>query len=112
MYCSDFDGDDCTKYEARTRTGLPGTHAYGLEKLFYKYGVDLEIWAHEHSYERMWPLYNRTGCQENTDPFIEHPPPWSAFRSSNYGFSRMQIFNSTHLYFEQLSASKVRRITH
>uniref|UniRef100_A0A9J2PIR3 Purple acid phosphatase n=2 Tax=Ascaris TaxID=6251 RepID=A0A9J2PIR3_ASCLU len=129
MYCSDFDGDDCTKYEARTRTGLPGTHAYALEKLFYTYGVDLEIWAHEHSYERMWPLYNRTvyngtispyvdppapvhivtgsaGCQENTDPFIEHPPPWSAFRSSNYGFSRMQIFNSTHLYFEQLAASK------
>ncbi|VDM48702.1 unnamed protein product [Toxocara canis] len=141
MYCSDFDDDDCTKYDSRVRTGLPGTHAYALEKLFYTYGVDLELWAHEHSYERMWPLYNRTvyngtdspyidppapvhvvtgsavyfnclkskGCQENTDPFVEHPPPWSAFRSSNYGFSRMQIFNSTHLYFEQVSASKVRK---
>lgn len=39
---------------------MPGTHAYGLEKLFYHYGVDLAIWAHEHSYERTYPVYNRT----------------------------------------------------
>ncbi|EPB68044.1 hypothetical protein ANCCEY_12869 [Ancylostoma ceylanicum] len=62
MYCSDFDGDDCTKYESIIRTGLPKTHAYGLEKLFYQFGVDVEIWAHEHSYERMWPVFNRTVC--------------------------------------------------
>ncbi|KAH7730749.1 nucleotide pyrophosphatase/phosphodiesterase [Aphelenchoides avenae] len=130
MYCSDFDGDDCTKYDSITRTGLPLTHAYGLEKLFYKYGVDLELWAHEHSFERMYAVYNRTvfngtespyvdppapvhivtgsaGCQENTDTFVVHPGPWSAYRSSNYGFSRMQIFNATHLYFEQTIASNV-----
>ncbi len=35
-------------------------HAYGLEEVFYKYGVDLELWAHEHNYQRMWPVYNRT----------------------------------------------------
>uniref|UniRef100_A0A914CIQ0 Iron/zinc purple acid phosphatase-like C-terminal domain-containing protein n=1 Tax=Acrobeloides nanus TaxID=290746 RepID=A0A914CIQ0_9BILA len=46
------------------------------------------------------------GCKENTVPFEKHPPPWSAFRSSNYGFSRMQIFNATHLYFEQTAAAK------
>lgn len=63
MYCSDFDGDDCTLYESivrkqrayrqlfdeilQIRTGLPITHAYCLEKLFYDQGVDLELWAHE-----------------------------------------------------------------
>ncbi|CAJ0582446.1 unnamed protein product, partial [Mesorhabditis spiculigera] len=129
MYCSDFDGDDCTKYESIIRTGLPGTHAYGLEKLFYNHGVDLAIWAHEHSYERMFPVYDRTvyngtkspyldppapvhvvtgsaGCRENTDQFVKHPPPWSAFRSSNYGFSLMQVHNSTHLHFQQVAAAK------
>ncbi|VDK69104.1 unnamed protein product [Litomosoides sigmodontis] len=129
MYCSNYDSDDCTKYESRVRSGIPGTHRYGFEKLFYTYGVDVEFWAHEHSYERMWPIYNRTvyngtkepyvdppapvhiisgsaGCQEYTDPFVSKPPPWSAFRSSNYGFGRLHIFNGTHLYFEQVSASK------
>ena len=33
---------------------------YALEPLLYKYGVDLAIWAHEHSYERSWPLFNQT----------------------------------------------------
>ncbi|KAF7640474.1 Purple acid phosphatase, partial [Meloidogyne graminicola] len=130
MYCSDYSGDDCTKYNSIIRTGMPITHAYALEKLFYKYGVDLELWAHEHTFERMFPVYNRTmfnttcnpyidspapvhivsgsaGCQENTDPFVDRPNPWSAFRSSNYGFSRMHIYNKTHLYFEQTLASNV-----
>ncbi|KAF0310723.1 Acid phosphatase type 7 [Amphibalanus amphitrite] len=33
---------------------------YGMEELLMKYGVDLAIWAHEHSYERLWPVYNET----------------------------------------------------
>ena len=23
-------------------------------------GVDIALWAHEHEYQRMWPVYNRT----------------------------------------------------
>jgi len=126
MYCANYHTDDCAKYENIVRGGLPGTHQYALEPLFYKYGVDLELWGHEHSYERMFPLYNRTlfngtddpyhnppapvhivtgsaGCQENTSSFMPDPPPWSAFRSSDYGYSRMTIHNKTHLYFEQVS---------
>lgn len=127
MYCSDADGDDCTNYASLLRTGLPIVNWFGLEELFYNYGVDLEIWAHEHSYERLWPVYNHTvlngsreepyrnpgapvhiitgsaGCKENTDKFVPNPRPWSAFRSSDYGYSRLQIFNSTHLYIEQVS---------
>lgn len=30
----------------------------GLEPLLKQFGVDLVIWAHEHSYERTWPLYD------------------------------------------------------
>jgi len=36
---------------------LKNTH---LTELFYKYGVDVIIEAHEHSYERLWPVYNET----------------------------------------------------
>uniref|UniRef100_A0AC35EW47 Purple acid phosphatase n=1 Tax=Panagrolaimus sp. PS1159 TaxID=55785 RepID=A0AC35EW47_9BILA len=126
MYCSDLNSTECTEYDSPIRIGINGS--YGLEKLFYKYGVDLEIFAHQHSFERLYPVYNRTvyngtdnpyhnppapvhivsgsaGCDENTEIFVKHPHPWSAFRSSNYGFSRMQIFNDTHLYFEQTAAA-------
>lgn len=58
MYCSDTDGDDCTNHETVTRVGLPFFNFFGLEDLFYKNGVDLCIWAHEHTYERLFPIYN------------------------------------------------------
>ncbi|KAI1723870.1 calcineurin-like phosphoesterase domain-containing protein [Ditylenchus destructor] len=102
MYCSDFDGDDCTKYNSIIRTGLPIVHAYGLEKLFYQYGVDLEIWAHEHTFERMYPVYNRTvynGTQ--SDPYVDPPAPVHVVTGS----AGCQIFNATHLYFEQTMAA-------
>lgn len=58
MYCSNDNGDDCSYMETIVRIGLPITHFFGLEKLFFNYGVDVELWAHEHSYERVWPIYD------------------------------------------------------
>lgn len=130
MYCSDADKDDCTYEDDLVRTGIPIFHRWGLEELFYQHGVDLEIWAHEHSYERLWPVFDRkvyngsvetpytnpkapvhiitgsAGCQELVDHFIKNPPSWSAFRSSDYGYMRMKVFNRTHLYLEQVSDNK------
>lgn len=60
MYCSNDNDNDCTHSETLVRVGLPFTHFFGLEDLFYKYGVDVELWAHEHSYERLWPIYDYT----------------------------------------------------
>lgn len=48
------------------------------------------------------------GCQEFTDKFIKNPSEWSAFRNSDYGYARLQVFNHTHLYMEQVSVDKVR----
>lgn len=130
MYCSNTDGDDCTKHDGIIRTGVPLIHIWALEKLFYEHGVDLEIWAHEHSYERLWPVYNwkvyngsyqqpytnpkapvhittgSAGCKERHDNFVKDPALWSAFRNNDYGYSRMHIINSTHLYLEQVSDDK------
>ena len=41
MYCTNTDRDDCTKYQTRTRTGLPLLGWWGLEPLLDKHGVDL-----------------------------------------------------------------------
>ncbi|XP_071962725.1 acid phosphatase type 7-like isoform X2 [Antedon mediterranea] len=118
MYCSGY-GLDCHKRETLIRGAF--------EDLFYKYGVDLEIYGHEHAYERMYPVYNNTvynGSYENpyTNPgapvhIITGSPgnrelitplkirkmDWDAFRSRDYGYSRMHVINETHLYFEQVS---------
>lgn len=42
------------------------------------------------------------GCTEGTDGFVRPRPPWSAFVSSDYGYTRLRVFNRTHLYWEQV----------
>ncbi|XP_070488858.1 acid phosphatase type 7 isoform X1 [Equus przewalskii] len=126
MYCSNADLDDCTWHESKVRKGLRGRF-YGLEDLFYKYGVDLQLWAHEHSYERLWPIYNyqvfngsqekpytnprgpvhiitgSAGCEERLTPFSLFPRPWSALRVKEYGYTRLHILNGTHTHLQQVS---------
>ncbi|XP_074075110.1 acid phosphatase type 7 [Macrotis lagotis] len=126
MYCSNADLDDCTRHESIVRKGISGGR-YGLEDLFYKYGVDLQLWAHEHSYERLWPIYDyqvyngsrespytnprgpihiitgSAGCEELLTPFHSFPRPWSAIRVKEYGFTRLHILNGTHLHVQQVS---------
>jgi hypothetical protein len=127
MYCSNNNSDDCTRFDTLVRVGLPYIHSFGLEDLFMQYGVDLAIWAHEHSYERMWPLYNyqvyngsyeepyrnpralvhvttgSAGCWAQHDPFKDTAPEWCAYRTVDYGYSRLKVLNSTTLYWEQMS---------
>lgn len=122
MYCSTTDGDDCTHRTSKVR--------HALEDLLYENGVDLAIWAHEHIYERLWPVYNHTvyngsleypytnpkapvqilpgsaGCPEGTDHFLDDPAVWSAFRSRDNGFTRLHVLNKTHLHAEQVSDDK------
>lgn len=130
MYCSNDDNDDCTHHESLVRIGIPILNIFGMENLIYKYGVDVAIWAHEHSYERLWPVFNRkvfngsydkpytnpgapvhiitgsAGCKERHDNFDHKVDDWSAFRSDDYGYSRMKVYNSTHLYMEFVSDDK------
>ncbi|ALC48861.1 CG1637, partial [Drosophila busckii] len=127
MYCSNENDNDCTHSETLTRVGWPFVHMFGLEPLLYEYGVDVAIWAHEHSYERLWPIYDynvrngtysspyenprapvhivtgSAGCKEGREPFKGKIPEWSAFHSQDYGYTRLKAHNRTHLYFEQVS---------
>uniref|UniRef100_A0A1A9WFZ6 Purple acid phosphatase n=1 Tax=Glossina brevipalpis TaxID=37001 RepID=A0A1A9WFZ6_9MUSC len=130
MYCSNDNMNECSTKENVIRGGDPNKDLLGLEELFYNYGVDAEIWSHAHSYERLWPIYNYTvlngsenepyrnprapvhiitgaaGNVERQDSFFEHLPEWSAFRSQDFGYTRLKAFNKSHLYFEQFSADK------
>uniref|UniRef100_A0A1E1WPL2 Iron/zinc purple acid phosphatase-like C-terminal domain-containing protein n=1 Tax=Pectinophora gossypiella TaxID=13191 RepID=A0A1E1WPL2_PECGO len=132
MYCSNK-YDDCPNRYLPNRVGLP-VFGCGMEPLLRRYGVDVVIWAHEHSYERTFPLYDEkvyngsyehpyvnprapvhiitgsAGCREKTDPFRDDPPAWSAFRSSDYGYTRFKAYNNTHLYFEQVSVDKKAQV--
>ncbi|XP_030378447.1 acid phosphatase type 7 isoform X4 [Scaptodrosophila lebanonensis] len=131
MYCSDDKEYDCDgKLETYIRQGLPMLKWFGLEDLFYKHGVDVEIFAHEHFYTRLWPIYDfkvyngsleapytnakapiqiitgSAGCKEEREPFPNTLPEWNAFHSNDYGYTRLKAHNATHLYFEQVSDDK------
>lgn len=123
MYCSNTDGDDCTTPASKVRAGL--------EQLFHEQGVDVVIEAHEHSYERLWPVYNETvtqrdyenpkaavhivsgqaGCNENDGACVnsigDPLGPWSAFRSSRegtYSYGRLFAPNATHMLWQSVEA--------
>ncbi|KAK3258196.1 hypothetical protein CYMTET_32751, partial [Cymbomonas tetramitiformis] len=108
-----------------------GDFQFGMEALFYKYGVDLYIAGHEHDYERMYdvaPKWNpivpwlsgettqstvnppatthiitgSAGNVENHEAFTRLAPHRTAMRSNTFGYSRMHIYNDTHLHWQQV----------
>lgn len=126
MYCSSRDRDDCTKETNILRKGLPLV-GYGLEELFYRYGVDVELYSHEHQYERFLPIYDSTvmngtnpdhpyynprapvhlisgsaGCEERLDPFEGKSANGSVVQVADYGFTRIYA-NKSAIRFEQIS---------
>ena len=90
--------------------------------------VDLAFWAHEHSYERCWPVYNNTvyngtthpghpyrnagatvhivagaaGCREQHDRYKGPRGAWSAVRNELYGYGKLRLANRTHMHWVQL----------
>lgn len=128
MYCSSNDNDDCTKEFSMLRMGVPFMNSFGLERLFYSYGVDVLFWSHEHQYERFLPIYNNqimngtdnlsdpyfnpkapvhiisgsAGCEERIDDFKGKKATGSAVRISDYGFTQLTATREK-LFFEQIS---------
>lgn len=104
-----------------------------FEDLFYNAGADMVITGHVHAYERLSSVYQNVSvpCQyqdQNTcigskapvyivtgvpgqddcySPISPTPLPFSMAQDDNLGYSRLTVFNSTHLLFEQVrSATK------
>ncbi|CAG2180983.1 unnamed protein product, partial [Oppiella nova] len=135
--CSPIDSSDAFQ-RRRLRKGIKmqgsGKRKYGLEALFFKYGVDIQLYGHEHNYQRLFPVYDNhvlngstahpyhnpkgpvvvitgsAGCDEHHAKFRKHVPDWSAFRSTDYGYTRMTVHNKTHVSLEQVSDDQKGKI--
>ncbi|XP_026331992.1 acid phosphatase type 7-like [Hyposmocoma kahamanoa] len=133
MYCSGMNFKSKNQcYNVPTRVGgdLPGfKDNFAIEPLLMKYGVDIAIWAHQHSYERSWPVYDNkvyngsvkqpyvnprapihiitgaAGTKQGIDPFTPLKPSWCASRSGDYSYTLLHAHNKTHIHFEQISTN-------
>ncbi|KAL8592603.1 hypothetical protein ACOMHN_026533 [Nucella lapillus] len=130
MYCSSVDnGELCTNPKNPIRNGT-AVFWPNFEDLFYKYGVDVQYYAHEHSYERLWPIYKWKVCngsyekpytnpqgpvhvitgsggdREGQTPFHKKLTDFSAFRTDDYGWTIMDVMNKTHLSLQEVSINK------
>jgi hypothetical protein len=135
LYCSNVDDfPDCGSEAQVLRDGdnIPFVDApdrtYSMDEMLGLNKVDIYIGAHEHSYERLFPVFrdqidfqdNHTyvnpkypvhlvlgaaGNQEDLDYFDEvFWGRWSAARSASYGYGHLRVHNKSHLYFDQLLA--------
>ncbi|KAF0295447.1 Acid phosphatase type 7 [Amphibalanus amphitrite] len=100
-----------------------------IEYPLNEYGVDLALWAHKHVYHRTWPVAftkvkNGTGADPYRNPGApvhitvaqagnkhtrkEHPEPkpWTAFRNTADGYTRLHFHNHTHMSIEQVAVSE------
>eukprot|EP01059_Diplonema_ambulator_P001399 TRINITY_DN1116_c0_g2_i2.p2 TRINITY_DN1116_c0_g2~~TRINITY_DN1116_c0_g2_i2.p2 ORF type:complete len:545 (+),score=236.89 TRINITY_DN1116_c0_g2_i2:42-1637(+) len=92
-----------------------------LEDILFDYGVDFMINGHVHDYERSWPTYKGKSTQSNTNPrapiyvvtgaagshelhspFEQPQPSWSSFRSNSFSYTRMMVYNASHIHWQQV----------
>lgn len=81
-----------------------------LEPLFYKYKVNINLYAHIHAYERSCPMYKNTCVADGiTNVLIgmagiglstmsPSPASWSRYHDEQFGYTAI-IANRTHLHF-------------
>jgi hypothetical protein len=102
----------------------------GLEPVYIKNKIDLQFWGHMHSYERFYPIANMfpqdngqssytyhnaaapayvitgsAGCHTPKTPFGT-PHPGSVYRSDDYGYTIMSVYNHTHIHLYQWSVDQ------
>ncbi|CAF3752081.1 unnamed protein product [Rotaria socialis] len=81
-----------------------------LEPLFYKYHVDVNLFAHKHSYERTCPMFQQKCVSDgithvligmagqDIDSGQYSGAAWSRYHDQEYGYSQLWA-NRTYLYF-------------
>uniref|UniRef100_A0AC34QEB1 Purple acid phosphatase n=1 Tax=Panagrolaimus sp. JU765 TaxID=591449 RepID=A0AC34QEB1_9BILA len=180
FYCSNDNSFECRAFE-NTLVRVGYEEMPGLESIFDEYGMDFGFWGHEHSYERLLPVFNRTVYNNSGNPYhnarapsyivsgsagchtpkasfgppspasafsyerllpvfnrtvynssgnpyhnarapsyivsgsagchtpkasFGPPSPASAFRSDDFGYTLMTVYNKTHIHIQQISVEK------
>jgi len=136
FYCNGYDLKDCIGYERIFRQEAQ----HSLEDLFNDYGVDLNLSGHEHWYVKMLPVYNNRvnhhSTSKNAKYFTNPPsmlnvvsggasnmlntisdeeietdkPEWVAKWSLEPSYSRITVFNSSTLHFQQIASDEEERV--
>ena len=131
FYCSNDNSYECRAFE-NTLVRVGYEEMPGLEPIFNQYGMDVQFWGHEHSYERLLPVSNRTVYNNSQNPYYNAPAPAyiisgsagchtpkasfgppnpaSAFRSDDFGYSLMTVYNHTHVNIQQISVEQGKAI--
>uniref|UniRef100_A0AC35TWZ9 Purple acid phosphatase n=1 Tax=Rhabditophanes sp. KR3021 TaxID=114890 RepID=A0AC35TWZ9_9BILA len=74
LYCfQEYYDQECNDYENKImRSGYEDIP--GLEILYQKYELNLLLMGHEHVYERLWPIYNRTIYKYPENKYFKNSP--------------------------------------
>ncbi|OMJ83789.1 hypothetical protein SteCoe_15197 [Stentor coeruleus] len=108
-----------------------------IEEILYENKIDLVLQAHVHNYERDSPVYNNTNLsgpndtehyyyspkapiyivngnagnyEAHNDQFTKLKEEWFIYGTVDYGYSRLIVFNETHLHFEMYSSEKNQEV--
>ncbi|RWS15355.1 iron/zinc purple acid phosphatase-like protein, partial [Dinothrombium tinctorium] len=104
MYCSN-EKTECREMNNLVRKGIKqidkfNTWLYGIEDLFFEYGVDVSFWAHLHSYERLWPVYNHQVYNGSFNaPYTNPRAPVHII--TGYAVRHFKSFHSNHKRYLQ-----------
>ena len=123
MYCVP------SKSKPQTCGSEADTIKQSLESLFYQFKVDLYVNGHIHNYQRTCPVYQgkvmntatgntyinpkatiyvTTGSagtdSTNTNINLTNPPEWLITGDDSYSFSSLNVYNATHLHWQQIKS--------
>ena len=127
--------DNQTMERKEIRQGIrmydKGERQYGLEDLFFKYGVDIQFYGHEHLYARFFPIYKRkmyNGTKSNnpydhpgapihittgsagsvkSHPVSHQSDDWVTKYLEDYGYTRLMFEDKFRIRLQQISVDLV-----
>lgn len=135
-FAADYDKEGAVVREGDGSDPKDSPFGMGFERLFLRYGVDLQLAGHIHNYERQWPVGPRSRVRNGTargEPYFnplgpvhlitgaagnrrmsssilprELRPPYNAAVRNEYSYTVLTVVNGSHLQVEQVDEGGAR----